>query len=84
MPPACAMAIAICALGDGIHRRGDDRHIERDRAGDAGADIDFGGQNFGQAGLDQHVVEGECFARGCRYPSPFANSVRPGALVPEW
>ena len=46
-------------LGHGVHGRGDDRDVERDLAGDAGADIDLGRQHVGQAGLEQHVVEGE-------------------------
>ena len=46
-------------FGHRIHGRGDDRQIERDRAGDAGADIDLRRQHVGQAGLEQHVVEGE-------------------------
>ena len=33
MPPACAMAIAICGLGHGVHGGGDDRDVERDRRG---------------------------------------------------
>ena len=49
-------------FGHGVHRRGDDRDIERDRAGDAGADVGLGGQDIGQTGLQQHVVEREGFA----------------------
>ena len=59
MPPACAMAIAILVFGHRVHGGGDDRQVERDRAGDAGADIDLRRQHVGQAGLEQHVVEGE-------------------------
>src|SRR6185437_8801176 len=43
--------------------RGDDRDIEGNRAGDAGADIDVGGQYLGQTGPDQYVVESKPFAR---------------------
>ena len=51
-------------LGHRVHGRGDDRDVERDFAGDAAADIDVGRQQFGQAGLDQHVVEGQRLAQG--------------------
>ena len=51
-------------LGHGVHGRGDDRDVERDFAGDAAADIDVARQHFGQTGLDQHVVEGQCLAQG--------------------
>ena len=44
-------------FGDGIHGGGHDRNVERNGAGDAGADVGFGGQDVGQAGLQQHVVE---------------------------
>ena len=44
-------------LGDGVHRRGDDRNIERDGAGDAGADIDVARQHIRKAGFEKHVVE---------------------------
>ena len=50
-------------FGHGVHRRGDDRGVERDRAGDAGADIGLGGQDVGQTRLQQHVIERECFAK---------------------
>ena len=44
-------------LGDGIHRGGDDRNVERDFAGQARADIDFGRHDIRQARLQQDVVE---------------------------
>ena len=50
-------------FGHGVHGRGNDRDVERDAAGDSGADIDLGRQHVRQAGLDQHVVESETFAR---------------------
>ena len=50
-------------FGHGVHGRGDDRDIEQDIARDARADIDVRRQDVGQAGLQQHVVEGVCFAR---------------------
>ena len=49
-------------LGDGIHRGGDDRNVERDGAGDAGADIGLGGQDVRKAGFQKHVVERIGFA----------------------
>ena len=49
-------------FGHGIHRGGDDRDVERNRAGDAGADIDLGGQDIREAGLQKHVVERVGFA----------------------
>ena len=60
-------------LGHRVHGGGDDRDIERDRPGDAGADIDVGGHHLRQAGLDQHVVESERLRAGLRCflrPSP--------------
>ena len=50
-------------FGHRVHGRGDDRDIERDAARDARADVHFRGQDVRQAGLEQHVVEGEAFAR---------------------
>jgi len=45
MPPDCAMAIAMRASVDGIHRGSDNGNVKRDGAGDAGADIGLGGQD---------------------------------------
>ncbi len=53
-------------LGDGVHCGRDDGDVERDRAGDAGADIDFGGEHLRQAGLQQHIVERERFANAVK------------------
>ena len=50
-------------LGHRVHGGGDHRQVERDPAGDAGADVDLGGQHVRQAGLEQHVVEGERLGR---------------------
>ena len=44
-------------LGDGIHRRGDDWNVERDRTGEVGTNVGFRGQNIRQAGLQKHIVE---------------------------
>jgi hypothetical protein len=49
-------------FGHGVHRRGDNRNVQRNGAGDAGADIGFGRQDVGEAGLQQHVIECVGFA----------------------
>jgi hypothetical protein len=49
-------------LGDSIHRGGDDRDIERNGAGDAGADIGLGGQDVRETRFQKHVVERVGFA----------------------
>ena len=49
-------------FGDGVHRGGDDRDIERDRAGHVGADIGLRGQDIRKTGLQKHIVEREGFA----------------------
>ena len=49
-------------FGDGIHRGGDDRNVERNGAGDVGADIGLRGQDIRQAGFQKHVVERKGFA----------------------
>ncbi len=49
-------------FGDGIHRRCDDRNVQRNGAGGVGADIGVGRQDVRQAGLQQDVIERECFA----------------------
>ena len=49
-------------FGDGIHRGGDDRNIERNGAGDVGADIGLRGQDIRKAGFQKHVVERIGFA----------------------
>ena len=50
-------------LGDGVHRRGDDRDLERDRARQAGRGGDVVRED-GRLGRDeQDVVEGEAFLR---------------------
>ena len=46
-------------LGDGVHRRGQQRDGERDLAGQARCGVDLGGHDIGLAGKQQHVVEGE-------------------------
>src|SRR6185436_5460755 len=39
-----------------------DRNVQRNGAGDVGADVDLGRQDVGQAGLEQDVVKREGFA----------------------
>ena len=46
-------------LGDGVHRRGDQRHRERDLAGQPGGGVDLAGHDVGLARQQQDVVEGE-------------------------
>ena len=64
MPPACAMAIAMRRLGDGVHRRRHQRDAELDRAGEPGAGVGLVGQDRRSGGLQQDVVEGERLADG--------------------
>ena len=49
-------------FGDGVHCGRHDRDVERDRAGDSRADIDFRGKDVGQTGLQKHIVEREGFS----------------------
>ena len=46
-----------------VHGGGRDRNVEPDVARDAGADVYLGRQRVREAGLQQHVVEGERLAR---------------------
>ena len=48
-------------FGHRVHRRGDDRQVEGDRAREPRLDVDVGRQDFGVARPQQHVVEGEAF-----------------------
>ena len=60
-------------LGDGIHRGCDNRNVERDGAGDVGADIGLRGQDIRQAGFQQYIVERIGFAyslKSLHTPSP--------------
>ena len=55
-------------LGDRVHRRGDDRDLERDRAGEAGGRADVVRQH-GRLGREQEdVVEGEALLAELRVP----------------
>ena len=51
-------------LGDGVHGGGDQRNAQLDRLGQAGAGIDLAGKDFGGAGHQQDIVEGQGFADG--------------------
>ena len=44
----------------GVHGRGHQRDVQRDRSSEAGLEIDFGRQDVGQGRQQQNVVEGEC------------------------
>ncbi len=46
-------------LGDGVHRRADERHVERDVAGEPCRDVDLVRHDLRVLGHEQHVVEGE-------------------------
>ena len=46
-----------------IHRRGDDRNVEQNVGCDARSNIDIRRHDVGQPRLQQHVIEGVCFAR---------------------
>ena len=64
MPPACAMAIAISASVTVSMAEAMIGMLSAMSRVMRRADIDFGGQHVGQAGLQQHVVEGQRLARG--------------------
>ena len=53
-------------FGHRVHRRGDDRQVEGDRAREPRPDVDVGRQDLGMARPQQHVVEGEAFDRSDR------------------
>ncbi len=63
-------------FGHRVHRRGDDRDIERDRAGEPRPDIDAARHDLGMAGRQQDVVEGQGFPERavcngvCQHMSP--------------
>jgi hypothetical protein len=46
-------------LGDGVHRRAQQRHVEADVTREVGADVDLSGQHGRVARDEQDVVEGE-------------------------
>ena len=51
-------------FGHGVHGGGDQRNAQLDRLGQAGAGIDLAGKDFGGAGHQQDIVEGQGFADG--------------------
>ena len=51
-------------FGHRVHGGGDQRNAQLDRLGEAGAGIDLGGKDFGGAGHQQDIVEGQGFADG--------------------
>ena len=51
-------------FGHRVHGGGDQRNAQLDRLGQAGAGIDLAGKDFGGAGHQQHIVEGQGFADG--------------------
>src|SRR5437773_13031 len=50
-------------LGDGVHRRRHERHVEWDTPGEAGANVDIPRMHAGVPRHEEHVVEGESGAR---------------------
>ncbi|MEH2598280.1 hypothetical protein V1278_005193 [Bradyrhizobium sp. AZCC 1577] len=48
-------------FGDRVHRRRDNRNVQRNRAGHVGADISLRGQDIRETGLQKHIVEREGF-----------------------
>src|SRR6185295_19121535 len=46
-------------LGDGVHGGGNERNVERDRAGEAAGDGDVAGMHRRVTGHEQDVVKGE-------------------------
>ncbi|MGX0984954.1 hypothetical protein AB7M67_006063 [Bradyrhizobium japonicum] len=53
-------------FGDRVHGGGHDRDVERNGAGDAGADVDLARHDVRQARLQQHVVERKGFANALK------------------
>ena len=51
-------------LGDGVHRGGGERDVEREFAREACARVDLRRQNRGFAGEQEHVVECKTFGNG--------------------
>src|SRR3954463_5940222 len=53
-------------FGDRVHGGSHDRNVERNGAGDAGADVDLARHDVRQARLQQHVVERKGFANALK------------------
>ena len=47
-------------FGHRVHGGRHQWNVQRDRSGQAGLQVDFGGQHVGQGRQQQNVVEGEC------------------------
>ncbi len=47
-------------LGDGVHRRRNERDVELDVARQTGLQADVAGQDSGVGGNEENVVKGEC------------------------
>ena len=63
MPPACAMAIAIGGLGDGVHRRRHQRDAELDGAREPRMGVGLVGQHRRGGRLQEDVIESERFLK---------------------
>jgi len=50
-------------FGDGVHSGGQNREIERDRAGELCPDVGVGGHDLRETRFQQYVVKGERFLR---------------------
>ena len=61
IPPSRASAIASARLGDRVHRRGDDRDLERDRRRQPRRRGDVVREHRRLGRNEQHIVEGEAF-----------------------
>ena len=63
MPPSARERDRHPRLGDRVHRGGDERDLERDRAGQAACRDDVVGEHGRLGRHEQDVVEGEAFLR---------------------
>ena len=64
--------MASARFGYGVHRRRDQGNAQLDRPGQAGAGIGLAGQDFGGAGHQKDIVEGQGFADGLAGIGAFA------------
>ena len=67
-----------CRLGHGIHGRRHQRRVERDAATQLGGEVDVVGVNLGEAGLQEHVVKGQCDTGRCLRASGATRSIETG------
>ncbi len=56
-PPLLGQGDGQARLGDGVHGRGEDRHVHLDPAADLGPQLDLVRMDLGEAGDDRDVVE---------------------------